>query len=111
MTSHSMLAQIPYIAVCLAGMFAIFNVQHYRRVRGVRWWVYNLLVVALAWEAFDAWRYGAPGFPASRWLLLPTLTTTLVWTSFSDWRKRRKRSAPRRGGPAFPSAEYMQLHP
>lgn len=83
-------AQIPYIATCLVGVLAIFHVQHYRVIRGARWWLYNVLVAALCWEAIDAWQYGAPGWPASRWLLLPTLTATLVWTAISDWQQRRR---------------------
>ena len=86
----AMWAQIPYIAICLVGILAIFHVQHYREIRGIRWWLYNVMAIAIAWEAIDAWGYGTPGFPASRWLLLPVLTATLVWMAIADWQKRKR---------------------
>ena len=85
-----MAAQIPYIALCLAGVMAIFHVQQYRVIRGCRWWLYNVLATAPLWEAIDAWKYAPPGWPASRWLLTPSLAATLVWTAVLDWRERRR---------------------
>lgn len=94
----SMIWQVPYILFCLAGVLAIFHVQRYRLRRtpggtvvpiSCRWWLYNVLAAALCWEAIDAWKFGTPGWPASRWLLIPSLSVVLVWIAISDWAKRK----------------------
>lgn len=105
----SMIPQLLYIAVCLAGVIAIFHVQRYRigaaidhsvTAAGCRWWLYNVLAVAILWEAIDAYKYGPPGWPASRWLLMPAASATLVWTAVVDWLRRRRRpSRERRSQP------------
>lgn len=87
--------QLFYMAICLAGIVAIFHVQRYRVTTGTRWWLYNVLALALCWEAFDAWKFGTPGFPASRWLLIPSMSAVLVWTAIVDWRRRRRAHAPK----------------
>ncbi|CAB4147407.1 hypothetical protein UFOVP1020_20 [uncultured Caudovirales phage] len=82
--------QIAYIAVCLAGMFAIFALQRgrHRCACALLWWTYTALAAALAWEAIDAWQYAPPGWPASRWILIPALVTVLIWAAVNDRRGR-----------------------
>ena len=88
------LIQIAYIAVCLAGMFAIFALQRgrHRCACTLLWWTYTALAGGLAWEAIDAWKYAPPGWPASRWVLVPALAVVMTWAAISDWRKRKNAS-------------------
>ena len=85
------LIQIAYIAICLAGMFAIFALQRgrHRNAPTLIWWTYTVLAGALAWEAIDAWKYAPPGWPASRWFLVPAMTIVLIYAAVMDGRKRR----------------------
>ena len=91
------LIQLFYIAVCLAGMFAIFALQRgrHRYACALLWWTYTALAAALAWEAIDAWQYSPPGWPASRWILMPALVTVLVWAAVNDWRKQNGNKSAR----------------
>lgn len=83
-----MVAQIIYITLCLLAMGAIFHVQEYRS--SSLWWAYTILTFGLGWEAIDAWKYGAPGWPSSRWVMVPSLTIILVTVAVSEWRQRRR---------------------
>ncbi len=85
--------QLLYIAICLAGILAVFHLQvcRHRHARGCRYWLYSLLAFGLGWEALDAWKYGVPGFPGSRWILVPSLVAVMVWAAATDWIDRRKR--------------------
>lgn len=85
----SMAWQVPYILFCLAGLLAIFHIQRHRSIGGCRWWLYNVLALALIWEGFDAWKYGTPGWPASRWLLVPAMTLLLAWRAIGARRPGR----------------------
>jgi len=86
-----MLLQLAYIAVCLVGIVAIIALQQgrYRAACGCRWWLLSALAVGLAYEALEAWKWGVPGWPASRWITMPTLSASLTWSAFDDWRERR----------------------
>ena len=83
------LLQLAYIAVCLAGMFAIFALQRgrHRCACALLWWTYTALAGALAWEAIDAWKYAPPGWPASRWILIPALSAVMIAAAVKDWRR------------------------
>ena len=91
------LLQLSYIAVCLAGMFAIFALQRgrHRCACALLWWTYTALAAALAWEAIDAWKYAPPGWPASRWILIPALVTVLIWAAWADRRGRDENKSAR----------------
>lgn len=80
------LIQLAYIAACLAGMFAIFNLQRgrHRDAPTWLWWTYTILAGALAWEAIDAWKYSPPGWPASRWFLIPALAAVMIRAAWTD---------------------------
>lgn len=92
--------QLLYIAICLAGIGAIFHLQRYRYrwARGCRYWLYTVVAFGLGWEAIDAWKYGVPGWPGSRWILVPSLVAVMAWSAIADWRERR-------GRPTFASSE------
>lgn len=88
--------QLAYIAVCLAGMFAIFTLQRHRhrKAAALLWWTYTALAYALAWEAIDAWNYAPPGWPASRWLLVPALAAIMTAAAVRDWKSERRTAGP-----------------
>ncbi|MFO1081859.1 MAG: hypothetical protein U1E23_14670 [Reyranellaceae bacterium] len=83
--------QLLYIGLCLASMVAVFWLQagRHRDAKGCLWWSYSLLAFALGWEAIDAWKFGAPGFPASRWLLVPALLVVMAWAAIADRHHQR----------------------
>lgn len=85
-----MLVQSVYIVLCLVGIVACFMLQayRYRAAKGCRWWLYSGLALGLAWEALETWKFGAPGFPATRWLTTPAISATLMWAAIEDWRSR-----------------------
>lgn len=94
--TDAMIAQVVYIACCLIAMGAIAFLQGNRMkdARGCLWWAYNVLLLAIGWEAIDAYMFGAPGFPASRWLLLPSLAMVKTWWAVSDWHKAKTTGEP-----------------
>lgn len=82
--------QLGYIALCLAGMFAVFDLQRnrHRNAPCLLWWTYNVLAGSMVWEAIDAFKYAPPGWPASRWFLIPSITVVLIYAVITDRRKR-----------------------
>lgn len=82
--------QLLYIACCLVALGAIFVQQQYRLrdARGCRWWLYSLLALGVAYEAMEAFKFGAPALPAGRWIVMPALAAVLAWSAANDWRAR-----------------------
>ena len=82
--------QLLYIACCLVALGAIFVQQRYRyrNARKLRWWLYSLLALGVAYEGIEAFKYGAPAFPAGRWILMPALSGVLFWAAAKDWKGR-----------------------
>ena len=85
-----MLWQLLYIACSLVGIGAIFVQQRYRyrNAKGCRWWLYTVLAIGLAYEGLEAFKYGAPSFPAGRWIVLPSLAAVMAWAAAKDWKGR-----------------------
>lgn len=89
------LARLPlftvlYVLCCLVAIVAIAMQQQYRyrRARGCRWWLYSALAFGLAYEALEAWTFGAPAFPAGRWFVIPPLAAVMTWAAAKDWHRR-----------------------
>lgn len=82
--------QLLYIVCCLVALAAIFVQQQYRLrgARGCRWWLYSLLALGVAYEAMEAWKFGAPALPAGRWIVMPALAAVLAWSAANDWKSR-----------------------
>lgn len=84
--------KVLYIAICLKGIAAIFQLQafRYHDAKGCRYFLYTLVALGFGWEAIDAGLYGPPGFPSSRWVLIPAAVGALTWTAFDAYRTRLK---------------------
>lgn len=91
----SLLTSVPwltvlYVACCAVAIASTLVLQRYRyrRAKGCRWWLYTVLAIGLAYEGLEAWKFGAPAFPAGRWLVIPSLAAVMAWASVKDWRRR-----------------------
>lgn len=84
--------QVVYIAACLVAIGAIFVQQRYRlrRAKACRWWLYTVLAAGIAYEGIEAFKYGAPAFPAGRWIVMPALAAVMAWAAAKDWAARQK---------------------
>lgn len=87
-----MIAQVVYIAVCAATLYAILHLQRYRFLKDGcgPFCAFTLLSWGVVWEGVDCWLFGAPGFPSSRWLIMPSLFAIFCWQAIEDHLKRKK---------------------